>query len=305
MSLSSYSSIFNLGHRAVQSLLQQPVHIEEKVDGSQFSFGVYGPEREFKCRSKGAIIEPSAPPGLFAKAVEYVQSVSGALRTDWTYRGEVLAKPKHNVLAYERAPAHNVIIWDIDTGGQNYLQPEIKVEVARELGLECAPCLFTGSIGNPNELRAFLDHVSVLGGQKIEGIVIKPAAYDLFGTDKKLLIAKLVSEDFKEIHSANWKNDHKEPTGRDVIASLGAVYGSPARWQKAVIHLREAGLLVGEPRDIALLVKEIPLDVEKECADEIKQRLFEWCWPQLRRAILKGLPEYYKEQLIKNLFEVA
>jgi hypothetical protein len=35
----SYSSIYALGHKALAELFMEPVLIEEKVDGSQFSFG--------------------------------------------------------------------------------------------------------------------------------------------------------------------------------------------------------------------------------------------------------------------------
>jgi hypothetical protein len=51
----SYPSIYNLGHRALQDLLTVSVNVEEKVDGSQFSFGITE-EGEIKLRSKGAVI---------------------------------------------------------------------------------------------------------------------------------------------------------------------------------------------------------------------------------------------------------
>jgi ATP-dependent RNA circularization protein (DNA/RNA ligase family) len=36
----SYPSIYALGHRAIRELFDGPVVVEEKIDGSQFSFGV-------------------------------------------------------------------------------------------------------------------------------------------------------------------------------------------------------------------------------------------------------------------------
>lgn len=36
----SYPSIYNLGHRYIADLLTVPVIVEEKIDGSQFSFGL-------------------------------------------------------------------------------------------------------------------------------------------------------------------------------------------------------------------------------------------------------------------------
>jgi hypothetical protein len=282
--------------------LQHEVIVEEKIDGSQFSFGIYGDEHELRCRSKGAQINIEAPQKMFASAVEYVKSISNRLALNWTYRGEVLERPKHNVLAYDRRPDNGIIIWDIDKGNNTYLRPAPKKSVAAELNLECVPVLYRGKLTDLGLLRALLDTMSILGGQKIEGVVIKPASYNVWGPDKKLLVAKFVSEAFKEVHSATWKQEHGNKAGRDILAELAASYATPARWNKAKIHLAEAGLLEGSMRDIANLIKEIPTDVEKECADEIKQRLWDWAWPQLKRSLVKGLPEHYKEQLLQESF---
>lgn len=39
MQIYSYPSIYNIGHRAVQSIFSENVYVQEKVDGSQISFG--------------------------------------------------------------------------------------------------------------------------------------------------------------------------------------------------------------------------------------------------------------------------
>lgn len=61
----SYPSSFAIGHRALKELLYDPVIVEEKVDGSQFSFGLFKNEEtgalEYKCRSKGAQLNLEAP----------------------------------------------------------------------------------------------------------------------------------------------------------------------------------------------------------------------------------------------------
>jgi hypothetical protein len=54
----------------VTSLLLDPVIVEEKLDGSQFSFGRFG--GELKCRSKGAQPNLFAPEKMFDIAVEVV-----------------------------------------------------------------------------------------------------------------------------------------------------------------------------------------------------------------------------------------
>ena len=295
----SYPSIFALGHRLVQDILKGPVRVEEKIDGSQFSWCVSDSGEVF-IRSKGAVMHVDAPEKMFFKAVETVRSIKDACRPGWTYRAEYLAKPKHNTLAYDRVPAGNLIVFDISTGNESYASPLVRKAESERLGLESIPILYEGALEDPAQIRQFLDTQSCLGGQKVEGVVIKPLAYDVFGPDKKVLMAKFVSEAFKEIHTQSWKE--RNPKSRDIIDRLAETYTTPARWNKAIQHLAERGELEGSPRDIGKLIKEIPNDVQKECEDEIKETLFAWAWPQLCRSVTKGMPEYYKEQLMKSAF---
>ncbi len=298
--INSYPSIYNMGHAAIVDLLKEPVIVEEKVDGSQFSFGLHYETGELQIRSKGAMIHPDAPEGMFEEGVKTAKALAPLLTKGWTYRGEYLKKPKHNTLCYERIPVQNFILFDVNTGMETYLSPSEKEHEADRLGLECVPQLFYGKIDTIDQFRAFLETVSVLGGQKIEGVVIKPANYAMFGKDKKCLMGKFVSEAFKETHSKEWTKEN--PSGSDFLGELGMKYTTQARWMKGVQHLTEAGKLEGDPRDIGALLKEIPTDIEKECEEEIKAELWKWAWPKLRRMTTRGLPEWYKEQLLKKQF---
>ena len=314
-SFHTYPSIFNIGHKAISALLKGQVTVEEKIDGSQFSFGLFvttgdngtisetggGPLLELKVRSKGAVMHPDAPEKMFTKAVETVKAIQDQLHVGWTYRGEYLRSPKHNALAYDRVPKGHIIIFDINIGEEAYLSYEDKRDEAERLGLEVVPRLFQGTIENIEDFRGFLSTTSVLGGQQIEGVVVKPLNYDLFGRDHKCLMGKFVSESYKEVHSQAWKSDN--PTNKDVLEILGATYGTQARWAKAVQHLREAGKIEDDPRDIGLLMREIPADVEKECAEEIKEKLYQWAWPHVRRMLTRGVPAWYKDLLLRGAFE--
>src|SRR5437899_3064493 len=103
----SYPNVYALGHRYVTDLLLDDVIVQEKIDGSQFSFGKYTDlegKDWMRMRSKGAEINVLAPEKMFIKAVDYVYSIFDSLTPGWTYRGEYLAKPKHNALAYDRVP---------------------------------------------------------------------------------------------------------------------------------------------------------------------------------------------------------
>lgn len=308
----SYSSTYNLGHKAIQDLLKGNVNVEEKVDGSQFSFGLFPPEPfdrldpdsstvELRVRSKGAVMHPDAPEKMFSKGVEHVKSILHLLRPGWTYRAEYLAKPKHNALAYDRIPTGHVIIFDVNTGEEEFLPYNEKVIEAHRLGLECVPLLFNGIIENIEEFRRFLDTTSILGGQKIEGVVVKPTNYDLFGRDKKVLMGKFVSEAYKEVHNNSWKESN--PSGTDILGQIGYKFTTAARWNKAIQHMREAGKLEDSPRDIGLILKEIPEDILKEHEEDIKEYLFKWAWPHIRRLVTRGFPDFYKDQLLRLQFE--
>ena len=302
----SYPSIHNFGHKAIIDLLKSEVIVQEKLDGSQFSFGWFPnsePGLELRIKSKSAIIVPDAPPKMFHAAVDTVKDLctKGLLHAGWTYRGEAFAKPHHNALAYERVPKGNIILFDVNDGEESYLPYEKVVEVGNELGLEVVSLIYQGMIETIEFFRSLLDTVSVLGGQKIEGVVVKPKNYDLYGTDHKVLMGKYVSEAFREVHKKTWGEGN--PKGGDILQILGSKYCNQARWQKARIHLQEIGQIENSPRDIGPLIKAVPPDIRKECEDEIKEELFKWAWPHISRMSTNGLPQWYKDLLLYEAFE--
>jgi hypothetical protein len=241
-----------------------------------------------------------APEKMFQKAVDTVNELRLVLRPGWTYRGEYLQKPKHNTLAYSRTPDKNIILFDINTAEADYLSYDEKKTEALRLGLEIVPRLFEGMLSDIEIIRGLLETESILGGQKIEGVVVKQITPTLFGQDKKALIGKFVSEAFKEIHQGEWKKEN--PSSSDVVTTIASSLKTPARWAKAVIHLREQGMIEDSPKDIGKLIREVPADIRKELEAEIKEKLFAYAWPSISRQVTHGLPEWYKEELLKLQF---
>jgi hypothetical protein len=320
-SWSSYPSIYNLGHRAVKDLLTVPHYIEEKIDGSQFSMGIDtgkigGPvDYMLRIRSKGAEMNVDAPEKMFTKAAETAKRLTSGeamaagvgLHPGWTYRCEYLQKPKHNTLAYDRVPTGNLILFDVNTGDQEWLSPEQKRAEADRLGLECVPVFHRGygaadTQDTLNLLRGLLETDSVLGGQKIEGFVVKQEGPEyLYGLDHKTLMGKFVSEKFKEAHGVAWKESN--PKSGDILLMLGAKYQHVGRWMKAVQHLREAGMLTDSPKDIGALIIEVQKDLGKEEKEEIKTLLWKWANPHIMRMATRGVAEWYKMELLRRQFE--
>ncbi len=290
-----YGKVWAIGHRNTKRLFEGPVEIQEKVDGSQFSMGRYN--GELVCKSRNAILH-DPPQQMFAQAVETAQSLD--LIDGWTYRGEYLQKPNHNSLCYERIPEKHIIIFDIDKGHEDYANKHERYHECERLGLEAIPVLDNCQITTTDSLLSYLDRISVLGGAKIEGIVVKNYAI-CDEHDGHSLKGKFVSEQFKEIHGKEWKA--KNPGGADIKRTIGETYQTDARWHKAIQHLKEAGTLTGSPKDIGNLIKAVQSDVLEECKEDIKEALFKWAWKDVSRMITYGLPEWYKRELMKEVLD--
>ena len=292
--IESYGKVNNIGHADIRELLNYEVVIEEKVDGSQISFRI-DVAGDLIINSRKQVIDQDNP-GMFKEAVEYIQSIKKILKPNWTYRGEYLQKPRHNVLKYDRVPKNHIVIFDIEKL-LGHVTPDEKLKYAEALGFECVPVLFTGHVESLEHLNELLDRKSYLGGPNIEGVVLK--AYGKFSRGGNLLKGKLVSAGFKEVHK-------KPKTGkphRDIIEVLAGIYRSEARWEKALQHLRESNLLHNSMRDVGELMKEVHLDVYAECADDIKNELFNWAWPEIRKHVASGLPQWYKEKMAGGAFD--
>jgi hypothetical protein len=295
--ISSYPKIYAIGHRAVRPLFEDEVTITEKIDGSQISFGKYNGVLQVKSKNNNLCI--NEPEKLFKNAVEALQVIQHRLTDGWTYRGEYLKSPKHNVLAYDRIPTSHIILYDIMVSPENYLNWD---EVHREgvdVGFETVPLLFRGIVEDTETLLDLLKRKSTLGGADIEGFVVKN--YDRFNQfDGKPLMAKYVCEAFKEVHQGEWKKNN--PSGGDFLQVLGKKYCSEARWNKSIQATRDEGLLLDDPKDIGGLLRDIQTDIKEECEDEIKAALFKWAWGKIARSSIAGFPEFYKEKLLRQQF---
>ena len=176
--------------------------------------------------------------------------------------------------------------------------------LAERIGLEHVPLLYDGALEASQAadfVLGLLERQSILGGPKIEGVVIKN--YADIGRDGKVVMGKFVSAVFKEVHNKDWKD--RNPEKGDVLDQICTALTTKARWSKAVQHLREAGTLANEPKDIGPLIKEVARDTLEEETEFIKDRLFAWAKKDIVRRVTAGLPEWYKEQLLESLSEEA
>ena len=292
--INSYPKVLAIGHRYIQDIFEGTYHAEEKLDGSQISFGII--DGELYMRSKGAEIVIDNPEGMFSRAVESVKAIESLLTPGWIYRGEYLQKPKHNTLCYHRIPNNHIMIFDIETRPDNHLPYDMKAVEAERIGLECVPQIefeFNGL----DSIKESLLIESCLGGPNMEGIVIKN--YDRITQDGKFMAGKFVSEVFKESHSKEWKAEH--PSKGDIVQQIIDTLKTEARYHKAIQRLRDNGTLDQSPKDIGNLIKAVHEDVHTEEAEFIKQKLYDHAIKGIKRGVCGGLPEWYKEQLVSGL----
>ena len=295
--MSNYPKIFPVKHKSLlgkNGLLDGTVVVEEKVDGSFIRFQVDEKTKELHVWSKGQELILDSPPKMFSSGVETILSLKDKLSIGWTYYGEFLSKPHHNALTYSRVPIGNIVLFDVEIGLQDFLPQGMKKDECARLGLECVPCHYIGSDLSVEMYESLMDKESFLGGCKQEGIVVKN--YQRFSIDGKILVGKLVSDDFKEVHQKEWKQSN--PTQKDVISMLIEEHCTEARWNKAIIHLKEKDLLSNTPKDIGILVKEIQRDIQEECEVDIKEKLWNWASGHVLRGSINGFPQFYKENVL-------
>lgn len=296
----TYPKIFQIGETYISNIFDSEVEITEKVDGSMFAFGIDN-TGAIVMRSKGKELFMESHEKMFKKAVDFVIDRQTELlkRDPNTYfYGEYLEKPKHNTLAYASVPKNNIALFGVCEKGiwQDYENIRLWSII---LDCDVVPLLATKIIKSKEDLDEFHQMESYLGNQKVEGVVIKNyKQVVLIGGHVYPVFAKYVRPEFKEVHNKEWTS------GKDKVQDFIDGFKTDARWNKAIIHLQEDGLLENSPKDIGKLIVEIQKDLFEEEETNIKQGLFDLFKAQISRKATTGFPEYYKAKLLGEQFEV-
>lgn len=292
----SFPKILHVGDKQIADLFDGPVEITEKLDGSQFGFGkVNG---ELVVRSKGKEQDLDNPDKMFVEGVEYVKSIEAKIPDNFFFYGEYLQKPRHSTLAYDRIPTNHIALFGVYDGStREFLAYDAIDEWAGTLGVDAIPLIKSGSSSPEEVLELVANRTSYLGGQSIEGVVVKAYKPWLFlgQIPLSVMAGKYVTESFKEVHQRDWT---KLNTGKGKLDVLKTNYRSEARWNKAIQHLREAGELEGSPRDIGNLIREVHKDIREEEESNIKEQLWNIFGKDILSYSASGLPQWYKEKIL-------
>ena len=216
-----FPKIFHIGDRYIPDLFKGTVEVTEKVDGSQFGFGISA-DGALVCRSKGKELFVGAPEKMFALGVSYVTAneakIREVLKPNSFIYGEFLGSPSHNILKYGRVPKNNIIVFGALIENAWVSDYEALKTLASSLDLETVPLVFKGEVSNYEELTKLFEADSILGAEKIEGVVIKNYDSPCFlGSIVQPSFAKYVRAEFKERHASDWGPKFN---GRDKMAML-------------------------------------------------------------------------------------
>ena len=172
-------------------------------------------------------------------------------------------------LRYDRAAQNGLVLWDVQTESGDYLD-ESKREVAESIGTDCAPLLYRGPVTLDLLVRTVETSEPLLGGNRVEGVVIKDA--DDLSADR--LVAKYVADDFLESHLGD---GFKLPDDRRALVSsmAGAVVTAP-RMEKMRMAMADDGLLTRTPRDIGELCRRVCEDILLEEVSAMHQQLAQY-----------------------------
>lgn len=292
--LKRFPSIPHLGSKGTENIFEGNIIITEKIDGSQFAFGLVNNKLQFRAKNTEIDLDLIHGHDTFDLAVDTVLQLSNEkkLTPNLVYIGEYLRKPRHNGLKYEKIPLGHIALFAIyDMNSRSFLPRHQIEQESSHLNLGLPQVIFEGDGSQAkSELESLLKSKSALGGE-IEGIII-------FNSNNKQ-IAKYVREDFKEVTRAHVRKDKKD---HHPLNLLKESYRTEARWQKAYQHLHDEGKLLKDAKDIGALCKEVQADILKECEEDIKQELFNIFKGDILRRAVGGLPEWYKSKL-RNLVE--
>ena len=294
-----YPKVLTLGSYQTERALIGPVAIQEKIDGSQFRFWIT-PTGDVEYGSHHRQIHIGENYGMFKEAIEHLESIKDKVikfQFPAYFFCEYLAKPKQNCLKYNRVPRNNLILFDAYINNKWIPYFDGLEDLAYHFDIERIPQFDFGET-TVDGLREYFTRESILGGEKIEGVVVKNYNEDIMvGGNLRPLFVKLVRSEFKE------RNSGEHAGHKQTLEEWMGGFKTEARWQKAIQTLQEEGKIEISPRDIGPLFVQVHKDISEEEKGNISHYLYRHFIGEILRRSTAGLAEWYKEKLVKEMFE--
>ena len=202
MNIISYPKIWNLGNNQIPNLLESNVEVTEKVDGSMLRWTLTK-EGVLLVGSKSVQSIQDHANAMFKAGVEYLETITNKMTPGFTYFGEYLRKPKHNTLTYDKIPKNHIVLFGTCfENGMWETEWKYLSNYAEVMGIDVVPLLFKGLLTDQAALEELLKTQSYLGGQTIEGVVIKNYEQNSRNVYSPECFGKYVRASFKELNGA-------------------------------------------------------------------------------------------------------
>jgi len=322
-----YPKVKNLGDRALKHLFDGEIELSSKLDGSNwriyldknnlFELGTHNQEGVEMLKARIEMTKQNrGKHDMFDLAIEQSEKLIPKLKKiiqkynldNITLYTEYLRTETHGAIHYSRIPKNHLYLFgtiSVKDGIERNLKTKGLIKLANYLDIEPVNILFEGEIHNPEDLEKYLNTDSVLGGTKIEGIVIKnynqTYPIDLLSTQAYVgfpLMGKLVSDKFREVQDKSWKKQ-KIPV-EDKIAEM---YLTEARFTKAIQHLKEEGKITYEKKDLGVLIPEFINDLLSEEKETIEKMIADEFYEKFKRRCSSFVVHKYVDFLTQKQFQ--
>lgn len=280
--------------------------VEEKIDGSQFSFGhlpnMYG-RYNLVAKSKNANLDTTHPMNdMFAPAIKHILSKQwyNIIPKDVVLRAEALSSVKHNRITYGRTPLGHCVVFgaeDLTTGRQ--VPEHVWRTIASELGLETVMRFVSINTKDLtyqqiiDSVLKYMECTSALGNSKIEGVVLKRERDHILTQDGVPIFVKVVSEAFREIQSV----PKQKAEQNDIIGEIVDMVKLDAVYFKAIQHMQESTGLTYTNSDIGPLINQIKKEVVEDLKEPAKDLLWQWAEKQVLTGCVTPFAKFYQNYL--------
>lgn len=264
------------------------VWVQAKMDGSQLSVSV-DTEGQMHFAKKGGGEITCASNHYYSAAYLSLHDKAQLFQPGYTYHGEAICKLRHNTATYGRLPRFSWMLYEVSVAdGSNRVLDRAETEkLVQGTGVELVDTIYHGPLSDmPTPESIVSSAVPTCLGGDFEGIVLK-VVNRTRGKDGKWehTRRKVVSQRFKETNQGKKSAGPKDSGPKDVsaiIESIGAIFDTDARREKAWQHLAERSATGKLGKGcIGDMVNELDADLLKEASSTIKDMLFAEFFPRI------------------------
>jgi hypothetical protein len=138
-----WPTVYPLNHPYLAEILHGSVEVTRMLKGLPLRFGrlsLQGMEHVLIC-GKTSILNQENPGDVYGPKVEYINTMSGRLRTGWWYQGIVTTKTQPN-----NDGRYQIVLFSVKDDNGNELEHDEVSSISNDLQVGVAPLVFHGPV---------------------------------------------------------------------------------------------------------------------------------------------------------------